>query len=215
MKILLTGFEPFNQSTINPSDQVVRALAHEKIDGIELCSAILPVDRVRGPQTLIDMFQSTRPDAVLCLGEASRRMAISIERVAVNLLDFRIADNAGEKVMDEPIVRDAPAAYFATLPVRAMYDSIRAAGVPCELSLSAGTFLCNQVMYTILHYLAQNRLKTPAGFVHLPRLPEQVAASDALGPSMGLETMRMGIRTAIETVGQTLREFVPKIVEQK
>ncbi len=200
MKLLLTGFEPFDQSKINPSEQVVHALSREKIDGIELCTAILPVDRGRGPQTLIDAFQSARPDAVLCLGEASRRMAISVERVAINLLDYRIADNAGEKVADEPIVPDAPTAYFATLPVRAIYDSIRAAGVPCELSLSAGAFLCNQVMYTILHHLAQNRLKTPAGFVHLPRLPEQVASSDTVAASMGLDTMTVGIRAAIETL---------------
>ncbi|MBI5032373.1 MAG: pyroglutamyl-peptidase I [Chloroflexi bacterium] len=215
MKLLLTGFEPFDKSNINPSDQVVRAIAHEKMEGLELCPAILPVDRVRGPQMLIDAFKLTRPDAVLCLGEASRRMALSVERVAVNLLDFRIADNAGEKVMDEPIMPGAPAAYFATLPVRAMYESIRAAGVPCELSLSAGTFLCNQVMYTILHYVAQNRLTTPAGFIHLPRLPEQVAPTDALGPSMGLETMIVGIRAAIVTVRQMLGEFVPRIAEQK
>ena len=137
---------------------------------------------------------------MLCLGEASRRMAISIERVAINLLDFRIADNAGDKVTDEPIVPGAPAAYFATLPVREMYNSIRAAGIPCELSTSAGTFLCNQVMFTILHYMARNRLGIPAGFVHLPRLPEQVASSDALVPSMGLETMIVGIRVALAAI---------------
>ena len=200
MKLLLTGFEPFGESTINPSEQVVRALAREKIAGIELCPAILPVDCVRGPQTLIDAFNQSQPDAVLCLGEASRRMAISIERVAVNLLDFRITDNAGQQAIDEPIVRGAPAAYFSTLPARAMYDTVRAAGVPCELSLSAGAFLCNQVMYVMLHYLAEHRLNIPAGFVHLPALPEQVALRDALIPSMGLETMIVGIRAAIETL---------------
>ena len=200
MKILLTGFEPFAESTINPSEQVVRALSREKIDGVESRTAILPADRARGPQMLIDAFEQSQPDAVLCLGEASRRMAISIERVAINLLDFRIADNAGQQAIDEPIVRGAPAAYFSTLPARAMYDTVRAAGVPCELSLSAGAFLCNQVMYVMLHYLAEHRLNIPAGFVHLPALPEQVALRDALIPSMGLETMIVGIRAAIETL---------------
>jgi pyroglutamyl-peptidase len=206
MKLLITGFEPFDTSPINPSEQVVRALAREKIAGVELCAAILPVDRARGPQTLIDAFKQSQPDAVLCLGEASRRMAISIERVAINLLDFRIADNAGQKIIDEPVVPGAPAAYFCTLPARAMYDAVRAAGVPCELSLSAGAFLCNQVMYVMLHYLAEHRLNIPAGFVHLPALPEQVALRDALIPSMGLETMILGVRAAIAAI---------KMLEQK
>jgi len=200
MKLLLTGFEPFNSSPINPSEQVVCTLAREKIDGVELHTAILPVDRVRGPLMLIDAFERAQPDAVLCLGEASRRMAISIERVAINLLDFRIADNAGQKVMDEPIVRDAPAAYFCTLPVRAMCDAMRACGVPAELSLSAGAYLCNQVTYAMLHHLAQKDLKIPTGFVHLPALPEQVASRDALIPSMGLATMIVGIRAAIAAI---------------
>jgi len=189
MKILLTGFEPFGESKINPSEQVVRTLAREKIPGIELHTAILPVERVRGPQVLLDAMKRVHPDAVLCLGEASRRMAISIERVAINLLDYRIPDHAGQQIVDEPIVRDGPAAYFCTLPVRAMYQAVRAAGIPAELSLSAGAYLCNQVLYTLLHYLTQNRINVPAGFIHLPALPEQVAAREVLMPSMSVETM--------------------------
>jgi pyroglutamyl-peptidase len=110
---------------------------------------------LRGPQTLIQAFEQSRPDAVLCLGEASKRMAISIERVAINLMDYRNADNDGNQIMDEPIVRDGPAAYFVTLPARAMLDAVRATGVPAELSLSAGAFLCNQVTYVMLHHLAK------------------------------------------------------------
>ena len=200
MKLLLTGFEPFGESKINPSEQVVRALEREKIAGIELRTAILPADRVRGPETLIRAVQQFQPDAVLCLGEASRRIAISIERVAINLLDFRIPDNAGQQVTDKPMVPDGPAAYFVTLPVRAMLDAVRAVGVPAELSLSAGAFLCNQVTYVLLHYLAQNNLRTPAGFAHLPALPEQVVDRHPLIPSMGLETMLVGIKGAIGAI---------------
>jgi len=200
MKLLLTGFEPFGESKINPSDKVVRALAREKIAGIELHPAILPVDRVRDPQMLIEAFKASQPDAVLCLGEAARRMAISIERVAINLLDFRIADNAGQKITDEPIVRDAPAAYFTTLPTRALCEAVRAVGVPCELSLSAGSYLCNQVTYVLLHHLAQNRLNIPAGFVHLPALPEQAVARNEVIPSMSLETLLAAVRAIIETL---------------
>ena len=201
MKILLTGFEPFSESKINPSEQVVRTLARENIPGIELHTAILPVERVRGPQTLLDAVTRLQPEAVVCLGEASRRMAISIERVAINLLDYRIPDNAGQKIVDEPIARDGPAAYFCTLPVRAMYNAVRIAGIPAELSLSAGAYLCNQVTYVLLHHLAQNRMNIPAGFIHLPALPDQVAALDVLIPSMSLEAMARGVKAAIEVLG--------------
>jgi len=201
MKILLTGFEPFSESKINPSEQVVRTLARENIPGIELHTAILPVERVRGPQTLLDAVTRLQPEAVVCLGEASRRMAISIERVAINLLDYRIPDNAGQKIVDEPIARDGPAAYFCTLPVRTMYQAVRAAGIPAELSLSAGAYLCNQVTYVLLHHLAQNRMNIPAGFIHLPALPDQVAALDVLIPSMSLEAMARGVKAAIEVLG--------------
>jgi pyroglutamyl-peptidase len=200
VKLLLTGFEPFAKSQVNPSEQVVRALSQEQVAGIELRTAILPVDRARGPETLLRAFEQTQPDAVLCLGEASRRMAISIERVAINLMDYRIQDNSGNQITDEPIVRDGPAAYFVTLPVRAMLNAVRAACVPAKLSLSAGAFLCNQVTYALLHHLAQNKLKIPAGFIHLPALPEQVIDREPAIPSMGLETMLTGIRAAIGAI---------------
>ncbi|MBI5305574.1 MAG: pyroglutamyl-peptidase I [Chloroflexi bacterium] len=198
MKLLLTGFEPFGGSPVNPSEQVTRALAREKIPGIELVAAILPVDRTRVSDALLDAFETARPDAVVMLGEASHRAVMSLERVAINLLDFRIADNAGAQIVDEPIVHDAPAAYFSTLPLRAMRDAIIAAGVPVELSSSAGTFLCNQAMFTMLHHLAQTKSRTMAGFIHLPPLPEQVVGTSPPRASMALETMLVGLRAAIE-----------------
>lgn len=200
MRLLLTGFEPFGGSKVNPSEQVVCALAREKIAGIDLRTAVLPVDCARGPATLIRAVEESQPDAVLCLGEASRRIAISIERVAINLMDYRIADNAGNQIVDEPIVADGPAAYFVTLPVRAMIDAAHAAGVPAELSLSAGAYLCNQVAFSLLHHLSQKRSKIRAGFVHLPALPEQVSGHHPPIPSMGLETMVKGIRAVIGAI---------------
>ncbi len=200
MKILLTGFEPFGASPINPSEQVVRALARAPLHEIEIVTAILPVERVRGPATLLRAFEQTHPDAVLCLGEATRRMAISIERVAINLLDYRIADNTGEQISDAPIVPNAPAAYFTTLPARAILHAVRAAGVPAELSLSAGAYLCNQVTFELLHYLAQNHLATPVGFIHLPALPIQAAHRDLLIPTMSLDTMLVGIQAALAAI---------------
>ncbi len=202
MKLLLTGFEPFGGSKVNPSEQVVLTLAHDGIAAVDLRAAILPVDRTQSPAKLIAAVEEFAPDAILCLGEASRRMAISIERVAINLMDYRIADNGGTRVEDELIEAAGPAAYFTTLPVRAMLNAVRASGVPAELSLSAGSFLCNQVTYAALHHLAAHDLHIFAGFVHLPALPELVVDKYPLIPSMGLETMLKGIRAAVAAIVQ-------------
>jgi pyroglutamyl-peptidase len=210
MKLLLTGFEPFGGSHINPSEQVVLAIAHDGLAGVELRAGILPVDRTHSAAKALDLIAEFQPDAIVCLGEASRRLALSIERIGINLMDYRIADNSGNLVADEPIVRGGPAAYFVTLPVRAMLAAVREAGVPAELSLSAGAFLCNQVTYEVLHYLATHNLSAPAGFIHLPALPEQAARRDPLIPSMGLETMVKGVRAAIGAVRTTLAEAGPR-----
>lgn len=197
IKLLLTGFEPFGGSHINPSEQVVRTLARDGVPGVVLHPEILPVGRQDGPATLLNAVRACHPDAILCLGEAARRMAISIERVAINLLDYRLADHTGHQAIDERIAPDGPAAYFVTLPVRVMLHAVRAAGIPAALSLSAGAFLCNQVTYELLHYLTTHQLDIPAGFVHLPALPEQVTDTSPPMPSMGLETMARGICAAI------------------
>ena len=200
MKFLVTGFEPFGQSSINPSEQVVQVMAGQKFEEFGVETAVLPVHRFHGPQTLLSLVQQARPDAVVCLGEAGGRTAVSIERVAVNLLDFRLADNDGLVVQDEPIVADGPAAYFTTLPVRPLQQAVVAAGIPAELSLSAGAFLCNQVTYELLHFLAQQRLAIPAGFVHLPLLPEQAASQTPLRPSMALDVMVTAVATILHTL---------------
>ena len=204
MKMLLTGFKPFGGSQVNPSEQVVGRLTRDGVPGVTLHSAILPVDRQGSPATLLNAVRALHPDAILCLGEATRRMAISVERVALNLLDYRMADNAGHQAIDEPIVPDGPAAYFVTLPVRTMLDAVRTAGIPAELSLSAGAFLCNQVTYELLHYLTTHQLDIPAGFVHLPALPEQVTNLYPPMPSMALETMTRGICAVIGALPATV-----------
>lgn len=200
MKLLLTGFEPFGGSDINPSEQVVKKLADKKIKGIELITAILPVDREAGPEKLIRAVEKNQPDAVICLGEARGRMAISIERVAVNLMDYRIEDNAGNLIQDQPIIPDGSPAYFCTLPVRKLMEAVQKVDVPAQLSLSAGAFLCNQVIYTLLHYLDTHKINTPAGFIHLPSLPEQVVDEQPIKPSMELHTQVTGIEAVIEVI---------------
>jgi pyroglutamyl-peptidase len=198
MKLLLTGFEPFGGSDINPSEQVVKTLIDKKIHGVELITKILPVDREAGPENLIQAVKESDPEVVICLGEARGRMAINIERVAVNLMDYRIKDNAGNLIQDQPIIPGGPPAYFCTLSVREIMEAVQKAGVPAQLSLSAGAFLCNQVIYTLLHHLDTNKIDIPAGFIHLPSLHEQVTEEQPIKPSMNLQTLVLGIETVIE-----------------
>lgn len=200
MKVLLTGFEPFGGSTINPSEQAVHALAGSPPAGIDLSTAILPVDKTTGPEALLKAIAEVQPDVVICLGEASGRAVISIERLAVNLMDFRIPDNKGEQAVDQPIRADGPAAYFATLPVRKLQEAVMAAGIPCELSLTAGAYLCNQVMYTLLDHAAREKPALRGGFIHLPCLPQQTATRADKTPSMGLDAILTGLRAGLSAL---------------
>ncbi len=207
MTILLTGFEPFAGSRVNPSEQAARALDGAIIAGQEIRCAILPVDGQRAPQALMDALAQHSPKAVLCLGEAAGRACVSIERVAVNLLDYRIADNAGQQVVDQAVIAGCPAAYFVTLPTRRMYERLLAEGIPCELSLSAGAFLCNQVLYALLHFAEQDGRNSPlGGFIHLPSLPQQTAerllTGKAAQANMGLETSLRAVRAALEVIAE-------------
>lgn len=200
MKLLITGFEPFGKNHVNPSEQVVQQLANQPIDGVELTTAVLPVERFAGPDLLIRTYISAQPDVVLCLGEAGGQAAITVERVAINLLDFPISDNGGHLVTDKTIVSDGLPAYFATLPVRDIVNRLNEQNIPAHLSNSAGTFLCNQVMYEILHHIYKHQLPTRAGFIHLPFLPEQATHKNGMFPSMSLPMMVAAITAVIETI---------------
>jgi pyroglutamyl-peptidase len=202
MKLLLTGFEPFGDSEVNPSEEVVKGLSKHHLSAVELVTTILPVDKEAGPAKLIQKFEETRPKAVVCLGEAGGRMVICIERIAINLMDYRIEDNVGNLIKAQPIVLDGSAAFFCTLPVQAIVEGLKEADIPSRLSLSAGAFLCNHVIYTLLYHLETHNMEIPAGFIHLPSLPEQVAGEQPPKPSMNLETMVTGVKTAIEVIRQ-------------
>ena len=202
MRILITGFEPFGESTVNPSERLVHAIAGREFPGVELSTHILPVDTLRAPQELLAALDETQPGAVICLGEAARRARISIERVAVNLLDFAIPDNSCQKLQDLPVVPGGPDAYFSTLPLRRLHGALHEAGIPAELSLTAGAYLCNQVMYTLLHALhSQGQAHIPAGFIHLPLLPEQAAVFP------GLPAASMSVDTSAQAMEVILREI--------
>lgn len=201
MKILVTGFEPFGGETRNPSAEVVEHLP-DTIAGAEIVKLILPTVRYEAPQRVAEALERYRPDVVLSIGQAGGRTAVSVERVAVNLDDYRIPDNAGNQPQEEPVVPGGPDAYLTNLPVKAMAEAIRAAGVPAEVSLSAGTFVCNHVLYSVRHYLERHFPGIRNGFLHIPYLPEQVLDKPGQ-PSMPLELSVRGVEAAIEGIVRT------------
>jgi pyroglutamyl-peptidase len=194
--VLLTGFEPFDGAMENPSRRAAFALAADPPPGLRLTTLVLPVTYQGAGTALRNALRDSRPDVVIATGLAGGRAEISVERVAINVDDARIPDNAGERRIDTPVVEGGPAAYFATLPIKAIAAAIRAAGVPAQVSQSPGTFLCNHVFYLACHFAAVEAPWLRAGFLHLPWLPEQ--AADRPGePSMGLSSVVAGLRAAI------------------
>ncbi|HEU4325205.1 MAG TPA: pyroglutamyl-peptidase I [Roseiflexaceae bacterium] len=196
--VLLTGFEPFAERPLNVSAAAVAYLREQLPADIDLHCALLPVTADQAPQHITAALREIRPDVCLMLGQADGISTLAVERVAVNLCDFRIADNGGWQLRDAPVVEGGPTAYFATVPTRAMVEAAQTSGAPAALSLSAGAFICNMVFYTALHCCAQQRLPTRCGFVHLPLLPIQVAGERPTPPSMALETIGSGLRAMIE-----------------
>jgi len=194
--VLLTGFEPFAGAADNPSRRAVLALPADPPPGIRLVTAILPVTyRGTGP-ALLTALRHHRPDVVIATGLAGGRAELSVERVAINVDDAPTPDNAGEQRTGAPVVANGPAAYFATVPIKAMTAAIRATGVPAQVSQTAGTFLCNHVFYLASHFAAQDAPGLRVGFVHMPWLPEQAAGHPGQ-PSMALASIVAGLRAAI------------------
>ena len=200
--VLLTGFEPFAGERENPSLQIARALDRKRIAGHRVVGAALPTEFARSLPALESLLKQHRPALVLAVGQAGGRSTISLERVAINLFDARIADNVDDQPIDVPVIRDAPNAYFSTLPLKTMLLRLRAAGIPAALSHSAGTFVCNQVFFGLAHYLARNKPQVRGGFIHVPYLPQQAARHDN-APSMALATMIDAVRLCIEAALST------------
>lgn len=200
MKILLTGFEPFDREVVNPSWAVARALHGDAVGSARVEARCLPVSFAEAPGALSAALAEVQPQLVVALGLASGRAEVSLERVAVNLIDARIPDNAGLRLQDVPVRADGPAAYFSTLPLKPMRDALRNAGHPAGLSLSAGAFVCNQVFYELQHLLAGRGLRS--GFIHVPALPEQAARAQPSVPSMSLPAQIDAIRLALSVAMQ-------------
>ncbi|HIH72413.1 MAG TPA: pyroglutamyl-peptidase I [Thermococcaceae archaeon] len=195
MKVLVTGFEPFGGETINPSWEAVKELP-DKIENAEIIKHQLPVTFKGVKEKLPKIIEDVRPDVVVLTGQAGGRVNITVERVAINVMDARMEDNEGYKPEDEPIFEDAPAAYFATIPVKRIVNALRENKIPAMVSNSAGTYVCNTAMYTALHYIAINGLEAKAGFIHVPYIPEQVLEKPQ--PSMSIEMIRKAIEIAIK-----------------
>jgi pyroglutamyl-peptidase len=203
MKILLTGFETFANHGVNPSQLLIQSLPNQ-YHQVTLVKAILPVDTCLAPARLLEQIANQQPDAVLSLGLAAGRENISLERVAINLLDFDIADNAGVILKNQPIIQTGPAAYFSTLPLQTLFDALVEADIPVELSLTAGAYLCNQVFYTLMHTITSSNRKIPAGFIHLPALPQQAAVSQKPIPSLSLECLLTAAQLILDILNRTL-----------
>jgi len=193
IRLLVTGFEPFGNDAVNPSEEIVHRLEGWWSD---VATLVLPCRFDHALDALDDTLARTRAEVVIALGQASGRTEIAVERIAINLNDARIADNAGCQPIDEPVIAGGPPAYFSTLPVKAVVAALNDAGIPAALSLSAGSFVCNHVFYGLAHRIAAGVGPRRGGFIHLPCLPEQ-AAPDR--PGMALETMLAGVKLAIET----------------
>jgi pyroglutamyl-peptidase len=192
--VLVTGFEPFGGETVNPSQEIARNLHGTVIAGHAVVGALLPCVFGAAIRELNRELRAHRPVLVICVGQAGGRAAITPERVAINVDDACIADNAGAQPVDVPVVRGGPAAYFSTLPVKAIVAALRAEGVPAEVSQTAGTFVCNHVFYGLMHALKKHR-GVRGGFIHVPWLPEQARKDQ---PSLPLETMVNAIARAAE-----------------
>jgi len=190
--VLLAGFEPFSGQAVNPSEQAVRVLDGKTIAGHRVVAAVLPVRFDSAIARLRARMSSVRPTLVICAGEAGGRAEIHVERVAINLADARIADNAGARPIDREIVARGPAAYWSTLPVKAIVAALGRHRVPAVVSHSAGTFVCNHVFYGLMRTLA-HRPNVRGGFIHLPHLPEQGK------PSMPLARIVRALEIAIAT----------------
>lgn len=202
--ILVTGFEAYGNTPTNPAEVVARALDGTAVDGATVVSRIVPnaffvcIDAVR------EGIEALQPEAVVMLGEYSGRAMITVERYAHNINDstrYALRDNAGCSLQDAPTAPDGPAAYTTSLPLRAMVKRMRGAGIPADISDTAGTFCCNHLMYGVLHHIARNELPVRAGWVHLPALPQVAALTSNLGmPSMSAETAAAGVKAAIEAI---------------
>ena len=208
MKILVTGFDPFGGEKVNPALEAVKSLPSE-IHGAEIHWVEIPTVFYRSAEVLEAEIVRFQPDAVLCIGQAGGRASLTPERVAINQDDARIPDNQGNQPIDTPIRLDGEAAYFSTLPIKAMVQAIKEEGLPASVSNTAGTFVCNHLMYQALYLADEKFPHMRAGFMHIPFIPEQTTDK----PSLPLEESTKALQIAIETIRDYINDEDIKVQE--
>ena len=191
MKLLITGFDPFGGESINPSWEAVKLLP-EQVGAYTICKMEIPTVFQVASQQVLEKARQLQPDVILCVGQAGGRNAVTPERVGINLRDAKICDNAGNQPQEQPVVETGPAAYFSTVPCKKMVEAIATAGFPAAVSNTAGTFVCNDVLYTLLHHFDGTAVRT--GFIHVPYLPSQGT------PNMELTDIVKALTAAIEAL---------------
>lgn len=205
MKLLLTAFDPFGGETVNPAQEAVKMVS-SRVGNVEVIKCVVPTVFRKSIETVAAAIEDCRPDAVLCIGQAGGRADLTPERIAINLDDASIADNEGNRPVDTPIFPDGKPAYFSTLPVKAMVAAIRAAGIPASLSNTAGTFVCNHLMYGVLYTLEKYYPGVRGGFLHVPYIPSQVTGGRGI-PSMSAADIVRGLEAAIAAIGENGRDI--------
>ncbi len=198
MKILVTGFDPFGGEPINPAIESVKRLP-DNIAGTEIIKLEIPTVRKKSLEKIEKAINEHNPDIILSIGQAGGRFDISIERIGINLDDFRIPDNEGNQIIDEPIFPDGENSYFVKLPVKAMVQNVQKNNIPASVSYTAGTFVCNHVLYGVLYLIEKKYKGKKSGFIHIPFLPQQVVDKRNT-PSMELNTIVKGLTAAIEAI---------------
>ncbi len=199
MKILVTGFDPFDKDTINPAYEAVKKLPDTILEA-KIIKLEIPTSFKRSTQVIEKAIEEHNPDVILSIGQAGGRNEIDIEKVAINLLEARIEDNDGYQPLDTPIREDGKTAYFTNLPIKGMVSHIKENKIPATISYTAGTFVCNSVMYNVLYLIDKKYPNIKGGFIHVPFLPEQVACKNPIPSSMSLDVITRAIELSIEAI---------------
>ena len=207
--ILVTGFDPFGGEPINPAWEAVKELNGYESNGYTVVTKMIPTVRYDSVNTVREAIREYNPEAILLVGQAGGRPDITVERVAINVDDFRIPDNKGNQPKDEIIVEGGNPAYFATLPIKHMVSGLQHAGIPASISNTAGTFVCNHIFYGVAHEVHDKGIR--CGFVHIPYLPSQVVTKPGQ-PSMSKEVVIQGLQCMVDTIatGKEYEVILPK-----
>ena len=200
MKVLITGFDPFGGESINPAWEAVKAMK-DNVDGIEVIKLQIPTVFKKSAEKLFAGIDEHKPDVVICIGQAGGRYDMSVERVAINMDDGRIPDNEGYQPIDTPVYEDGENAYFATLPIKGIVEEIKSAKIPASVSNTAGTYVCNHIMYSLLYYISKNNLDIKGGFIHVPYITEQVVDKKNM-PYMEVTTITKALECAIQALNK-------------